>query len=216
MSLLFISLFLLVTISVGATYWGIQAQRTDALLINLAGRQRMLTQKMVWLALSRSDDPELASTIQLFDQTLHALQDGGSVQPTLVEIPEATAGERPTILPPAPDPEVRAGLEEAAALWAVFRSRLQPADPAALQAEAPVILARLDSVVSLYEDRARAKIVRVQVIQAISFVTGLVLLSWGYLLTRRRIFQPLLELRSADAAHVARPAFPASPCPRRG
>ncbi len=189
LSLLFIALFLLVTISVGATYWGIQAQKADALVINLAGRQRMLTQKMVWLALSRPHDPELAATIRLFDQTLQALRDGGPVQPTLAETPGAT-GAQTTILAPAPDPELRAELDQAAALWATFRSHLEPVDSAALQAQAPVILARLDSVVSLYENRARAKLFRVQVIQALSFMAG-------YLLTRRRIFQPLLELRSA-------------------
>lgn len=202
LSLLFVALFLLVTGSVGATYWGIQAQREDALVINLAGRQRMLTQKMIWLALSRPDDPELASTIQLFDQTLGALRNGGTVQyPS--NLPSTATEEKRTIaLPPAPDAQLRAELDQVAGLWEIFRSHLEPVNTASLQAESPIILAKLDSVVSQYEARTRAKLARVQIIQAVSLAAGLALLSWGYLLARRRIFRPLVDLRSA-ARHMS-------------
>jgi nitrate/nitrite-specific signal transduction histidine kinase len=42
LGLLFIAFFLIVVVSVAATFWGIEAQKEDALLVNLAGRQRML------------------------------------------------------------------------------------------------------------------------------------------------------------------------------
>ena len=42
LTVLFIAFVLLVLTSVGVTYWGLQAQQQDALVTNLAGRQRML------------------------------------------------------------------------------------------------------------------------------------------------------------------------------
>ncbi|PIV26723.1 MAG: hypothetical protein COS37_04960, partial [Anaerolineae bacterium CG03_land_8_20_14_0_80_58_20] len=50
MTLLFVAFALLVLVSVSATIWGVETQRQDALVINLAGRQRMLTQQMARLA----------------------------------------------------------------------------------------------------------------------------------------------------------------------
>src|SRR3970040_2221163 len=50
MGLLFLAFFLLVSVSAGLTFWGIETQKTDALVINLAGRQRMLIQQMTRLA----------------------------------------------------------------------------------------------------------------------------------------------------------------------
>jgi hypothetical protein len=37
---------LLVIVSVGVTYWSLQSQQQDVLVINLSGRQRMLVQQM--------------------------------------------------------------------------------------------------------------------------------------------------------------------------
>lgn len=190
-SLVFLAFFSLVTISVVATFWGIRQQDGDAVTINLAGRQRMLTQKMTWLALARPQDPELTASIQLFEQTLDALRRGGSVAY------EVAGKDTLVVLPPAPDAGLRASLEEADKLWVEFRAQLTRSDPLALQASSAAILARLDSIVSEYEAHARAKLARVQVIQAISFASALLLLAWGYLLVRQRIFFPLAGLGAA-------------------
>ena len=50
LSALFFAFVLFVLTSVGATFWGVKTQQNDALIINLAGRQRMLVQLMVRLA----------------------------------------------------------------------------------------------------------------------------------------------------------------------
>ncbi len=197
MSLLFVALFLLVTLSVGATYWGIQVQREDALLINLAGRQRMLTQKMAWLALAQPGSQELAEAVRLFDQTMQALRTGGETQYSLPESSGDAQSASSVYLPPAPNPQIRSDLDQAASLWESFRSHLEPADSNALQAESPALLAKLDEIVQEYETLARARLRRVQIIQAVSLAAGLVLVLWGYTLTRRSILQPLVTLRSA-------------------
>jgi len=84
LTVLFTAFVLLVLVSVGATYWGLQTQQQDALVINLAGRQRMLVQQMTRLSLQAHGGDEsvltdLRESRQAFDQTLSALQNGGSV-----------------------------------------------------------------------------------------------------------------------------------------
>ncbi|MBK9207493.1 MAG: type IV pili methyl-accepting chemotaxis transducer N-terminal domain-containing protein [Anaerolineales bacterium] len=75
---LFIAFASLVLVSVGVTYWGLQTQRQDALVINLAGRQRMLIQQMTRLSFQLQAGDESASVAlkeseEIFSQTLSAL-----------------------------------------------------------------------------------------------------------------------------------------------
>jgi two-component system nitrate/nitrite sensor histidine kinase NarX len=191
MGLVFLGFLLLVAGSVGATVLVVQAQFDDALIINLAGRQRMLTQKMIWLALAQPDSPEMDASIQLFDQTMHALRVGGQV---------VDANGQLVTLPPAQDAGLRSRLDTVAGAWAVFRARLQPADPPGLQAAAPEILVQLDGLVNAYEMRAQTKVARLQVIQATFLAAALLLLALGVLVVQRRILVPLAVLISAAQA----------------
>ena len=192
--LIFLAFALLVMLSVGATFWGIQTQKADARIINLAGRQRMLTQKITWLALAQPDNPELAQSVQLFENTLNALRYGGAVQVGVSGAVNGTAGIPLASLPPVQDDELQAYLEQAARLWEDFRHHLDPLDTVALQAASPALLSHLDQIVTLFELRAEAKLQRVQVIQLVSFLAALALLVWGYRLTRLRVFTPLKKL----------------------
>ena len=140
---IFIGFLLLVGGSVAATFTAVHTQTDDATIINLAGRQRKLTQQMTWLALTQPGSPDLAASIQRFDQTLYALRDGGLA---------LDAANNTIILPPAPDQELRAQLDEVAQTWAAFRAHLLAVDNAAaittLEDESLRILAQLDAVVS--------------------------------------------------------------------
>ncbi len=169
----------------------------DALVINLAGRQRMLTQKITWLALAQPENPELQASLQLFEQTMSALRDGGEIQYGPAVGTSASPGTRQVTLPPAPDPQLRGELDEAAHAWADFRHHLEPLDIQALQDASPGLLAQLDVIANQYESRAEAKLRRVQAIQGLSLLAGVALLAWGYWITRRRIFAPLVELNAA-------------------
>ena len=67
-----------------ATFLIVDSQKNDGVVINLAGRQRMLTQKMSKEALGvhKGDNVEtyrtqLKQTASLFDKTLKALMNGG-------------------------------------------------------------------------------------------------------------------------------------------
>ncbi len=200
LSVIFLGFLLLVGGSVMATFLAVQAQADDALLINLAGRQRMLTQKMTWLALTQPKNPDLTASIQSFNETLHALRTGG---------PALDSTGQLVNLPPASDPALRVLLDEVSQTWLSSRAQLEGLDtlsphepiPAettqALQVESARFLTQLDAVVKGFEMRAEAKLFRLQLIQVIFFMAALLLLAWGYLFTRRRILSPLATLRSA-------------------
>ena len=171
-------------------FWSINSQKEDALVINLAGRQRMLTQKMIWQALVQADNLELATSIELFDRTLSALHEGGTTIDTTGNV---------VLLPPAPDATLRAQLDETIQTWGDFRAHLQPVTQPALLKEGALILTQLDAIVSAFEARAEAKVFRLEIIQLAFLITTSSLLAWFFLHTRRRIINPLTEL--GKAAH---------------
>ncbi|MEW6166926.1 MAG: type IV pili methyl-accepting chemotaxis transducer N-terminal domain-containing protein [Pseudomonadota bacterium] len=100
----------------------------DATAVNLAGRQRMLSQRMTKaLLLARQDVTaegtaaasldELAKTVQLFDTTLDGFRRGGTV----------SGGDgRPVRLDAVRTAQGVAILDEAAAIWRGYRERLEP------------------------------------------------------------------------------------------
>ncbi len=116
-----------------------------ALVINLAGRQRMLTQKMTkeYLLVALDIDAEenrrnLAATMALFDTTLKGLLDGNDQ------------------LPPTKDPAIRAQLKKVMDLWARFAPLLkQPPTKENLLAIAEAnlpLLKEMDRAVKMYEE----------------------------------------------------------------
>ncbi len=113
---------LFITLSVFST---LGRQKADAVIINLAGRQRMLTQKMTkeMLDLIRGEATEdertlLKSTIKVFDTTLYALKDGGAAPLDL----KMTKFRK---IPPAGNKEIKQQLEKVAGLWAKFKNSLE-------------------------------------------------------------------------------------------
>ncbi len=118
-----------------------------AVVINLSGRQRMLTQKMTKEYLLAALDIDRAAnlgnlkkTMALFDRTLRGLLDGDDAQG----------------LPPTTDPAIRAQLEKVMKLWAGFSPLLQrPATQENLLAVARAnlpLLAEMNRAVKMYEE----------------------------------------------------------------
>lgn len=187
--LIFLGFLLLVGSSVIATFWVIQTQNTDATVINLAGRQRMLTQQMVRLALTQPNSSELAETIGWFDRTHDALLNGGTT---------LDANGRVVSLPSTSTPAIQRQLVEISQYWQSLQLRLKPPiDNAILQTESADLLIKLDNAVSAFETQAQAKINRLRQIQLIFLVLAFLLLGWGYWFTRRRVTQPLAVLDAA-------------------
>ncbi len=116
-------LFLMSLLIIGSVYLTLQKQKSDAIVINLAGRQRMLTQKMTkeMLNLLQGEQTEnernlLLSTINVFDVTLRALYNGGNA-------PLDLKMTRFRKIPPSRG-VVRAQLEKVRNLWEKFKEHL--------------------------------------------------------------------------------------------
>jgi len=205
LGVVFLGFLLLGAGSVTATFITIRTQAADARVINLAGRQRMLTQEMTKAVLGIARDPtsdyraELDEAADLFDRTLTALLDGGS----------APYGGENVALPPAKDTAVHTQLGVVAELWRQFQQGVETVQTADLEGAAfasavreieslsPDILQEMDQVVRLCEAAAELKLVRLGAIQAVFLVSAVGLLIAGYLLTQRTIVNPISALEVA-------------------
>ena len=205
LTLLFVAFVLLVVVSISAMMWGSETQRQDGLLINLAGRQRMLAQQMARLAFEAGEGQDIPNAAlqeaeQTFDQTLGALRDGGEAP----YLSDATA-----TLPFTRDLAIRSALDEAGLIWGDFRVLLDqlqqtprddPSFAAALQSveeKSSALVARADAVVRLYEADAIAKVNRLRAMQVVFLVGALILLGVGAWITRKSALAPLRELAQA-------------------
>lgn len=198
---IFLGFLLLVSSSVGVTFWLVQTQQNDAAIINLAGRQRMLAQQMTRLALLDPASPELAESAARFEQTLTALRTGGEL---------VDGNGRSYALPPTTDPAIRAQLDDITAHWPAFQSALQPpVNSAVLQTELATLLGKLDETVSAYEALARAKMNRLRGVQVAFLAAAFLLLGWGYRIVHHQLLRPLAALgaaaREIGAGNLAAP-----------
>ncbi len=104
---------ILIMTSVIVTFWTVDSQKSDGRTINLAGRQRMLTQKMTKEALAilegRMKDDDVFKTIELFDNTLNAL----------------IAGDVQQGIPPVSEPRLLAQLNKVKEMWERFRENIE-------------------------------------------------------------------------------------------
>jgi two-component system nitrate/nitrite sensor histidine kinase NarX len=201
--LLLLAFFLLVIVSVGATFWSLEDQKRDALMVNLAGRQRMLVQQMRREALAvamQGGDASiqaLGQSMDAFGITLAALRDGG-------EVPFSASGS--VTIPPARAPGLDAQLDEVQAWWEAYQQNLlsllalSPESPdfqAALeQVErlSPDLVQQSDLAVRLLERSAEQKVARLRWIQAIFLWSALLLLAVGAWMVRNDVARPLADL----------------------
>ena len=205
LTLLFVAFVLLVVVSVGAMMWGSETQQQDALLINLAGRQRMLAQQMARLAFEAGEGEDifnaaLQETEQTFDQTLRALRDGGNA-PYL--------SDTTVMLPLTRKPEIRFALSEVSLTWSDFHILLEKLqqtprdDPSfsitlqSIEEKSSTLVERADEVVHLYEADAIAKVNRLRAMQVGFLIGALILLGIGAWVTRQSALAPLRELSRA-------------------
>jgi len=203
MGLIFLAFVLLISVSVAATFWGINAQRQDALIINLAGRQRMLAQQMTRHALQLRMGGDSQTLLDLqeaertFGQTLAALKDGG---------PAPYQPGQTVELPATYEPLILAQIDGLQQTWRGFQAALEILQNNASQSAnfseafqtveetSPLLQEQTDQVVRLYEAQATRKVNRLQFVQAGFFGASIVLLLFAGWLTRRSMIEPLLKL----------------------
>jgi nitrate/nitrite-specific signal transduction histidine kinase len=201
--LLLAAFALLVASAVGVTFWGIEAQRNDARLINLAGRQRMLVQQMTRLSLQikLGTDPlaknELLDTEQTFEQTLNAVQFGGQA-PYL-------PGQF-VYVPAARDTALLEQLQQLRITWSAFRTAVgtvasEPPGSSSfnsavqqMEQMSANLVQQADQVVRQYEAIALQNTNRLRLIQAAFFASAILLMLLGSWLMSHSILKPLQVL----------------------
>ncbi len=171
------------------TFLVFESQKSDALLIDLAGRQRMLHQRHMneILLLSRGHAADPEATRKVLRRTLSALIEGGGAWLT-VEGPEVVT------LPPAPTRQIAEKLLEQRRLTETFAARADeflrlsrntPADPARLE-ELLALNGQLHDVsneaVRLFDAHSEAKL---YALISLEIVVALLVGFVGVLLTRR-------------------------------
>lgn len=96
-----------------ATFWTANMQKDDAKVINIAGRQRMLSQKMtketMALIEGKAKKSEVLATANLFDKSLEALISGNAEEG----------------IPPTREPHIRAQLGKVQGIWKGFSANLE-------------------------------------------------------------------------------------------
>jgi hypothetical protein len=110
--------FLLAILLVGAALYMQVKQKHDSLVINLAGRQRMLSQKMTKEILLFSEgylsSDKVANTVKVFHDTLDSLYNGGRAPLDLAQTKFAE-------LPKPHSKEIVDQLEKVESIWKLFR-----------------------------------------------------------------------------------------------
>jgi signal transduction histidine kinase len=205
MAIVFAALALIGGLSVGVSLWATQAQQHDALVLNLAGRQRMLSQKMTkeaWLGLLKGQDPrhlaEMHTTVHQFEEGLRALMDG-----------QVTYAGTTVSVPPATDPAFRAALEEVWVTWEPLHTAAHavlenaPGSPAFTQGAedldrlSDLILEKMDAVVRVYQTAAEARVARLRWIQLAFLLAGGLVLALGYGVVLAQVLRPVSALERA-------------------
>lgn len=202
---LLILLFLaVVTGLVGYTLKSIEAQKNDTLVVNIAGRQRMLSQKVtkefllaLHTAKQLSDQQVLAqidNSRQLFSVSLQALIHGGLTYSDL-------GMKKSLTLPPAPE-HIKDQLEIVSGLWQELQQQLQAVTPGqfnhqqltAISEQSVKVLANMNKAVGMFAAHSDQKIYTMErnqiIIGVVSILVALLLSS----LTISSITRPLTRI----------------------
>ena len=207
--------FLVISIVNSITiYMVVSTQIENARAINLAGRQRMLTQKMskeAYMFIIKAENGDslekhrqkIRQTMGLFDSTLNGLINGDDKQS----------------LRPARAPDVVAGLQEVSSSWQSFKSHIEhllsiddPASDAgdkalaAISAKNVPLMKAMNHTVGLFEKNNNAN--KVIIGQVILFCVTVVVCILAAIYARRNIVIPLKQCNKvlADCATTMRNA----------
>ncbi len=200
--LFWLSVFIIMDLSIlGLNIWISIEIDKDTAAINLAGRQRMLSQRITKGILSidnqqiqekidfQDELSELNASYKLFDQTLLAFKNGGSVLGTK---------QTPVTLKAVEDDHQRRIIERTIALWNPLKSLLDELfydkkisigrityirDYAMLNNNA--LLALMNDLTSTMEDAARDKTRRIRIFQTVAMVLAFV----SFMVVLLQVFQ---------------------------
>jgi PAS domain S-box-containing protein len=185
----------------GATSYVASEQRTDGLVINIAGRQRMLTQKMAKEALAiraaASDKADaalsakLAKTMEVFTASLSALRLGGRA-PTSLD----PAG--PAALLPKPGAAENEQLLRVESMWDEYRRLVTAAASPGAASDGPRLIAAseeinqaMDKAVTAFQAASEARVSLLFWLQAGFVVVALLLGAAAHWVLIHTVLRPL-------------------------
>jgi len=195
-----IILSILITSSLISTAFSVYDHSNDEIVIDTAHHQQNLAQRVTWMALSRSSNPDLTTLIQEFDQNLFALKEGGLVVGT-----EGTIVE----LPAHDNIAVQTQLSTVTKTWGDYRkslvkiNTLSGDDPLRqelsiiVQDQSVMVMDQITELIALLEEHMADDHRDLLSIQLIYLAIALPLIIWGSYVIRRRIVIPLTDLKEA-------------------
>lgn len=226
--LIFLLVFILGSLSFMSIYTIITLdnQKQDASVINIAGRQRMLSQKFskeFFIALQEAqitgnkiNTAQMEKTQRLFDQSLTAIGQGGVTYLDLTMRKEIT-------LPSENDQRILAKLSDVQQLWQKLQTKIKTVDPQKyhisqldnINAISVELLANMNKAVVMFANNSEQKVQKMLTYQKISWVITLILSSlFGWLIasnitlllqeivtTTKRVAHGDLQYHSYDKEH---------------
>ena len=213
----FLAFLVLIGAIFGSTVMVTGQQKDDGLIVNLSGRQRMLTQKMsketlIFYRISQAaevDRPaqkkwenQVKSTMTVFEDTLFALKDGGNA-------PLDLAMTKFRKSPPAETEAIRQQLERVVNLWTPFKKNIQKVlsskgkDGKAMDyviANNVELLGNMNKVVFQMQEQAEKKVALMVKIQIGAIVIGLIVVIGSILAIRASVVSPIKALINAAEA----------------
>jgi nitrate/nitrite-specific signal transduction histidine kinase len=183
-----------------------RSQEIDTLRVNVAGRQRMLSQKLnteILLFLADGDPGHRAAaeaTAATLEKNLGALAAGG----------EADLGQRKVTLPATEHREIDAQLDRAAQTWNAMKpsingiltgqvtDRTAAGDAATKQLEE--VLVAFDGITARYEEESARRAARDLTLIYLCLIAYGVTIAVTAYLTERHIIRPMRRLRDGAAA----------------
>lgn len=186
LQVLIIFFLALLTAIVLYTSFTLFQQKSDGLVINIAGRQRMLTQKFTkefFLALQQAKESGhamnkkfIATTGKLFELSLEALDNGGE---TFMDL----GMKKPVKLPSADASEIKEQLSNVRVLWGQLKENIMRVDPAAVKMnelasinkKSVKALAAMNKAVGMFANRSDGKVHFMQITQVVMWLAGIIL-----------------------------------------
>ncbi len=181
-------------------------QKSDGLVINLAGRQRMLTQKMTKEVLAlvyykhtkgkrdKKIDENLTKSIRLFHETLMALLSSGYAPTTL-----NPDGKKKWI--PASSGEALIQLKKVKQMWDPFKKHLEEAQrdmaPQAIEyvlKNNMPLLKEMNKAVTILQKQSDSRVTLLKIISVIALVIGLIIISFVWWWINSSIIAPITSL----------------------
>ncbi len=200
-------IFLIIVGMFAATWVVTSSQKDDSLVINLAGRQRMLSQKLAKeiLAYGSSQNDvlkgQITSTIEVFEMSLRALADSGMAP--LTTDPNGAKAQ----LPRASE-AVSAQLGKVKSLWSAYKALVEEGvasgspDVAKISADSVEVLKTMNAAVVMMQGESESRITTLLISQIVCVALGIIIVFIVLYNLNTKLTTPLSNLQ-AFAGDVA-------------